>query len=60
MGQKQKATEIADGALKDALDQIDDVDEETFKDAKTIIELLKENIQLWKEEEEAKNAEEQE
>ena len=32
--------------------EIDDVDEETFRDAKSIIELLKENLSLWKEEEE--------
>ena len=36
--------------------EIDDVDEETFRDAKSIIELLKENISLWKEEEEGDNA----
>merc|ERR1711988_1370490 len=39
-------------ALSDALEKIDDVDEETFRDAKSIIELLKENLSLWKEEEE--------
>ena len=33
------------------LEKIDDVDEETFRDAKSIIELLKENLSLWKEEE---------
>lgn len=30
--------------------KIDDVDEEMFRDAKSIIELLKENLTLWKEE----------
>ena len=35
----------------EALEKIDDVDEETFRDAKSIIELLKENLSLWKEEE---------
>merc|ERR1711912_162532 len=34
-----------------ALEKFDDVDEETFRDAKSIIELLKENLSLWKEEE---------
>jgi molybdopterin synthase catalytic subunit len=34
------------------MNKIDDVDEETFRDAKSIIELLKENLSLWKEEEE--------
>ena len=37
--------------MSDALEKIDDVDEETFRDAKSIIELLKENLSLWKEEE---------
>jgi len=32
------------------MNKIDDVDEETFRDAKSIIELLKENLTLWKEE----------
>jgi molybdopterin synthase catalytic subunit len=34
------------------------VDEETFRDAKSIIELLKENLSLWKEEEDKNNADE--
>ena len=34
----------------DALDKLDDCDEDTFRDAQSIIELLKENISLWKEE----------
>ena len=33
------------------MNKIDDVDEETFRDAKSIIELLKENLTLWKDEE---------
>ena len=41
--------------MTEALEKIDDVDEETFRDAKSIIELLKENISLWKEEEEGDN-----
>ena len=51
----KKACELGENALQVALDQIDDVDEETFRDAKSIIELLKENLSLWKEEE-AENA----
>ena len=47
-----RACEIADGALQGALDKIDELDEENFRDAKSIIELLKENLTLWKEEEE--------
>ncbi len=34
------------------MDKIDDLNEEDFRDAKSIIELLKENLTLWKDEEE--------
>ena len=47
----KKACELGEVALTEALEKIDDVDEETFRDAKSIIELLKENLSLWKEEE---------
>jgi 14-3-3 protein epsilon len=46
----RKACELGDRALTDALDKIDDCDEETFRDAQSIIELLRENLSLWKEE----------
>ena len=52
MNNHKQACELGEAALSDALEKIDDVDEETFRDAKSIIELLKENISLWKEEEE--------
>ncbi len=32
------------------MSKIDEVEEETFREAKSIIELLKENLTLWKEE----------
>merc|ERR1711862_58164 len=51
MNDHKKACELGDSALTEALEKIDDVDEETFRDAKSIIELLKENLSLWKEEE---------
>ncbi len=51
MQDNKKACELAESALQDAMNKIDDVDEETFRDAKSIIELLKENLTLWKEEE---------
>ena len=51
MNQHGKACELGEQALTEALEKIDDVDEETFRDAKSIIELLKENLSLWKEEE---------
>ena len=52
-GQKDKAAAIAlaDVALTDALDKIDELEEDAFREAKSIIELLKENLTLWKEEE---------
>ena len=51
MNDHKKACELGEKALSEALEKIDDVDEETFRDAKSIIELLKENLSLWKEEE---------
>ena len=51
MNDHKRACELGEVALTDALEKIDDVDEETFRDAKSIIELLKENLSLWKEEE---------
>jgi len=50
MNDHKKACELGEQALTDSLEKIDDVDEETFRDAKSIIELLKENLSLWKEE----------
>ena len=51
MNNHKNACELGEKALQEALEKIDDVDEETFRDAKSIIELLKENLSLWKEEE---------
>merc|ERR1712224_131540 len=42
MNDHKKACELGEVALSEALEKIDDVDEETFRDAKSIIELLKE------------------
>lgn len=52
MKDHKKACQLAEESLQAALDKIDDLGEEDFRDAKSIIELLKENITLWKEEEE--------
>ena len=57
MNDHKKACELGEQALTEALEKIDDVDEETFRDAKSIIELLKENLSLWKEEEGDNNVE---
>merc|ERR1711907_794172 len=51
MNNHKTACELGEKSLADALEKIDEVDEETFRDAKSIIELLKENLSLWKEEE---------
>jgi hypothetical protein len=48
----KQAISLADESLQAALDKIDELGEEDFRDAKSIIELLKENLTLWKEEEE--------
>ena len=50
-----KACELADTALQQALDKTDELEEDDFRDAKSIIELLKENLTLWKEEGEEGN-----
>jgi len=52
MNNHKEACILGEQSLSDALEKIDDVDEEMFRDAKSIIELLKENLSLWKEEEE--------
>ena len=57
MNDHKKACDLGETALTEALEKIDDVDEETFRDAKSIIELLKENLSLWKEEEGDNNVE---
>lgn len=53
----KKACDLAEESLQAALDKIDDISEEDFRDAKSIIELLKENLTLWKEEEGGQNIE---
>jgi hypothetical protein len=52
MKDHKTACTLADEALQLALEKIDELGEEEFRDAKSIIELLKENLTLWKEEEE--------
>jgi len=55
MKDSKNAVNLADQALTDALDKIDELEEDAFRDAKSIIELLKENLTLWREEEEENN-----
>ena len=47
---KGKACEIASQALQSAQGQLDAADEETYRDAQGIIDLLSENLELWKDE----------
>ena len=56
MKNHSQACTLADEALQNALDKIDELEEDDFRDAKSIIELLKENLTLWKEEEGDDNA----
>ena len=44
---KVTACRYADSALNAALPKIDELVEHEFHDAKTIIEILKENVLLW-------------
>ena len=46
---------LAEESLQLALDKIDEISEEDFRDAKSIIELLKENLALWKDEDAGKD-----
>ena len=55
MKSHSEACSLADQALQEALEHIDELSEDDFRDAKSIIELLKENLTLWKEEEEEGN-----
>merc|ERR1740138_1108800 len=56
MKNHKAACDLADQSLQDALDKIDELEEDDFRDAKSIIELLKENLTPWREEEDDDNA----
>lgn len=47
MKERAQAIRITDQALNQALSKIDELGEAEFKDAKTIIELMKENLNAW-------------
>jgi 14-3-3 protein epsilon len=51
MKNHKAACDLADQSLQEALEKIDELEEDDFRDAKSIIELLKENLTLWREEE---------
>ena len=50
---KEDAIEIAEKAYKKATADIDAIDEEVYRDSTGIIDLLKENLELWKEDDNA-------
>lgn len=50
MSNSKKACDLAETALNDAQEKAGDTDEETLKDARSILELLQENLSLWKQE----------
>ena len=51
MNDKAKAIDLAQGALDAAKAHIEDMDNDDAREALSIVELLKENLDLWKEEE---------
>ena len=44
-----KACEIAKNALEQALDKIDEIEEDNFREINSTIYVLRENLSLWKE-----------
>jgi hypothetical protein len=46
----KKACTLADKALTEAMEKVDDLGETDFQDAKNLIEQLRENLQAWKDE----------
>ena len=57
MSDSKKACELAETALKEAQSKASEVDEETFRDARSILELLQENLSLWNEGDDKKDVE---
>ena len=44
---RNKATQLAQQAFDDAIDQLDQLDEEQYRDSTLIMQLLKDNLSLW-------------
>lgn len=57
LNDQKKACELAEGALKEAQSKASEVDEDTFRDARSILELLQENLSLWNEDDDKKGIE---
>jgi 14-3-3 protein epsilon len=50
VGQKQEAIDLADKAFKEAVDRLDELTEGQYSEATLILQLLKDNVALWNEE----------
>jgi len=47
--EKEKASALAQSAFDEAIDQLDQLDEEQYRDSTLIMQLLKDNLSLWSE-----------
>ena len=47
MGDARKACEIARSSLKAALAEIDECSEDVYQEAQGIVDLLRENLNIW-------------
>jgi len=52
LDEKEKATNLAQQAFDDAIDQLDQLNEEQYRDSTLIMQLLKDNLSLWSEQRE--------
>jgi 14-3-3 protein epsilon len=50
VGKKQEAIDLADKTFKEAVDGLDGLDEAQYSEATLILQLLKDNVALWNEE----------
>lgn len=48
MGVPEKACQLADQAFKDAIAQLETLNEESYKDSALIMQLLRDNLTLWR------------
>lgn len=47
LDEKARAEEVAKGAFEEAINQLDDLDENQYRDSTLIMQLLKDNLNLW-------------
>ena len=55
IGQKNEAIELADKSFKEAVGLIDKLEEDEYSEATLILQLLKDNVQLWTDDQSAQN-----